>query len=110
MRGVAEARDGMIERAKNVRQNRDLEQDDGQVDICFVEKIGRVTALSLLQAAVKGTHVHSKHVTMRRCRHAVVESDVAMPIHIDGELFAVQADNVRRVTLTVLPGALRVVV
>lgn len=82
-------------------------QDDGLVDVCLVEKIGRVKALSLLQAAVKGTHVRSEHVTMRRCRTAVVESDTPLPIHIDGEVFSAPADNVHRVTVTVVPDAIR---
>lgn len=85
----------------------DALQNDGLADVCLVEKIGRLTALSLLQSAVKGTHVRSHHVKMRQCRTAVVESAVAMPIHIDGEIFATPADNVRRVTLTLLPEAIQ---
>lgn len=85
----------------------DAQQADGLVDVCLVEQIGRVKALSLLQAAVKGTHVRSRHVKMRQCRAAVVESAVAMPIHIDGEIFATPADNVHRIELALLPEAIR---
>jgi diacylglycerol kinase family enzyme len=47
---------------------------------------------------------------MRQNRRFVVHSNLPMPIHIDGEMFAYPADNVHTVTITTLPAALRIVV
>jgi diacylglycerol kinase family enzyme len=66
--------------------------------------------LSMLTRVMKGTHITSEHVSMRQTRRFVVRSNLPMPIHIDGEMFAYPADNVHTVTITTLPAALRIVV
>lgn len=88
----------------------DARQDDGLIDSCTVNPIGRLTMLRMLSQAIRGTHIHSKHVTMRKNRRIVIRSDSALPIHIDGEVFAYPRDNIRQVTITSLPAALQVVV
>ena len=47
---------------------------------------------------------------MRQNKRITIKSDRPMPIHIDGEVFAYPRDNVRQVTVTSLPAALRVIV
>jgi YegS/Rv2252/BmrU family lipid kinase len=88
----------------------DAEFDDGRLDSCLVRKVGRTTMLSMLTRVMKGTHVTSEHVSMRQNRRFVVRSNMPMPIHLDGEMFAYPADNVRSVTITTLPAALQIVV
>jgi diacylglycerol kinase family enzyme len=66
--------------------------------------------LGMLGQAIKGTHIHSKHVTMRKNKRIVVKSNMPMPIHIDGEVFSYPKDDVRQVTITSLPAAIRVIV
>lgn len=84
--------------------------DDNLIDSCLVNPIGRLTMLGMLLKAMRGTHVQSRHVTMRQNQRIVVRSDRPLPIHVDGEMFAYPKDNVRQVTVTSLPGALEVVV
>ena len=62
----------------------------------------------MLGQAIKGTHVTSRHVTMRQSQRIQIQANMPLPIHIDGEIFAYPKDNVRRVTITSLPGALKV--
>lgn len=82
--------------------------DDGLLDSCTVKPISRPTMLRLLPEAMRGTHVRSPHVMMRRNRVIDIQSDIALPIHIDGEIFAYHEDNVKRVNLSTLASALPV--
>lgn len=83
---------------------------DDLIDTCTVNPVGRLTMLSLLLSVVRGTHIKSKHVTMRQNKQIRVRSDLPMPIHTDGEMFAYPQDNVREVTITSLPAAIDVIV
>lgn len=86
----------------------DADLTDGLLDSCMVNPIGRPTLLRLLPEAMKGTHVDSPHVTMRRNRRVEIVSDMALPIHADGEIFAYLDDDVRHVTVTSVPAALTI--
>ncbi|MFQ5401527.1 MAG: diacylglycerol/lipid kinase family protein [Anaerolineae bacterium] len=86
----------------------DAVQDDDLIDSCTVNPIGRLTMLSMLSQAIKGTHVNSRHVTMRRNRRIIIRASTPMPIHLDGEVFAYPQDNVRRLTVTSVPAAIEV--
>lgn len=88
----------------------DAKWDDGLIDTCLVNPVGRVTMFKMLSSAMKGTHVTSRHVTMRQNREIIVKSSSPMPIQLDGEMFAYPRDNVSRVTITSLPAALQVMV
>ena len=87
----------------------DARQDDNLIDSCLVNPIGRLTMLQMLAQAMKGTHIHSRHVTMRRSQHITIRLVDPAPIHIDGELFAVTEDKIRQVTITSMPAAIEVV-
>lgn len=82
--------------------------DDGLLDSCTVNPINRPTILRLLPEAMRGTHITSPYVMMRRNRTIHIRSNIALPIHIDGEIFAYHEDNVKQVTLSTLPLALPV--
>lgn len=88
----------------------DARWDDGLIDTCLVNPVGRLTMLSMLTKVMKGTHVTSRHVTMRQNQEIVVKSNAPMPIHLDGEMFAYPRDNVRKVTIAALPAAVQVMV
>ncbi|MEZ4518639.1 MAG: hypothetical protein R3C44_18075 [Chloroflexota bacterium] len=87
----------------------DAKLDDGLVDSCLVNVVGRTTMLSMLLRVINGTHTTSEHVTMRQNRRLDVVSSAPMPIHVDGEMLAYPEDNIRHVTVTCLPGALRII-
>ena len=84
-------------------------QDDNLVDTCTVNPIGRLTMLSLLLSVVRGSHIKSKHVTMRQNKRIWIRGDRPLPIHTDGEMFAYPQDDVREVTVTSLPAAIEVI-
>ena len=87
----------------------DARQDDNLIDSCIVNPIGRLTMLQMLSQAIKGTHIHSRHVTMRQSRQITIRLKDSAPIHVDGEMFAYPEDNIRQVTITSIPAALEVV-
>lgn len=87
----------------------DAIHDDGLLDSCLVNPVSRATMLMMLTRVMKGTHVTSKHVTMRRNSYIDVISSMPLPIHVDGEVFAFPEDDVRRVSVNPIPGVLPLV-
>jgi diacylglycerol kinase family enzyme len=49
-------------------------------------------------------------VTIKQTTAMILDSDRALPIHIDGELFAPYEANVRHIEISLLPKALQIVV
>jgi YegS/Rv2252/BmrU family lipid kinase len=88
----------------------DARWDDDRIDTCLVNPIGRLTMLSMLSRAMKGTHVTSPHVTMRQSHRIVVKSTTPLPVQLDGEMFAYPRDNVRQLEIVSLPAAVQVMV
>ncbi|RMG91763.1 MAG: diacylglycerol kinase family lipid kinase [Chloroflexi bacterium] len=86
----------------------DARHDDGLIDTCLVNPVGRLTMLYMMLKVMRGTHVTSRHVTMRQNQQIMVSANMPLPIHTDGEIFAYPEDNVRRVTVTSLPAAIQV--
>lgn len=88
----------------------DAAVNDNFLDSCTVNPVGRLTMLNMLPRVMKGTHVTSRHVTMRKSRRIHIKSNMPLPIHIDGEIFAYPKNNVREVTVTSLPEAIEVII
>lgn len=86
----------------------DASFDDALLDSCLVNPVGRATMLQMLPRVMRGTHVNSRHVTMRRSHSISLVSDLPLPIHIDGEIFSYPDDDVHSVTVTSLPKALQI--
>lgn len=83
--------------------------DDGQIDSCLVDSIGRVTMLRMLPKAMKGQHTEAPFVQMRRCERIDIRSDTPLPIHVDGEIFAAPEDGVTKLSIRTIPAALPVI-
>jgi diacylglycerol kinase family enzyme len=77
----------------------DAVPDDGLIDLCVVEKMGRIKMLGLLPLSLKGTHTTRREVEMRRTRSVMVESDGPLHMHIDGEYLG---NDRRSISFTVL--------
>jgi diacylglycerol kinase (ATP) len=81
---------------------------DNLLDSCTVNPIGRARMLALLPRAMTGSHITSPHVTLRRSQFIDIKSDLPMPIHTDGEIFAYPDDKVHRISITSLPEVITV--
>jgi diacylglycerol kinase (ATP) len=83
----------------------DAKPDDGLLDVCVADQLGRLGILQLLPHAMRGTHVDKKPVTMLQGEHVVIEAGRGLPGHVDGEVLCIQG---RRIEFRILPGRLRV--
>ena len=81
--------------------------DDGWLDYVSVNEISRLQMLRLLPEFLRGTQERFDSVQFKRGRSFEISADRAIPVHLDGELWADYTANVRRLRVTLLPGALR---
>jgi YegS/Rv2252/BmrU family lipid kinase len=84
--------------------------DDGVLDFVYIAPVSRLRLLQLLPKVMNATHVREPDVHLATTTRLAIASDRALPIHIDGELFAPYEAKVNRVEIEVVPSALRVVV
>jgi YegS/Rv2252/BmrU family lipid kinase len=83
--------------------------DDGIFDFLYIHQLSRLRLLQLLPKVMNATHVGEPDVTIQQTTQLVIDSDRALPIHIDGELFAPYEADVRHVEITMHPKAIQVV-
>jgi YegS/Rv2252/BmrU family lipid kinase len=84
--------------------------DDGLLDFVYIPQVTQFRMLQLLPKVMNATHIHEPDVKLATTTRLTLAADRALPIHIDGELFAPYEANVRRVEVAIVPGAIRVVV
>jgi len=83
----------------------DARPDDGLLDVCVADQLGRLGILRLLPHAMKGTHKGKKSVTMLQGRHVLIEGGRGLPGHVDGEVLCAQGHCIE---FEILPRRLRV--
>lgn len=79
--------------------------DDGLLDMCVVQDIGRLRMLRLVPRFMNGSHAHSDGVTMAQAKHIVVSSEDDLVAHADGEMLCTEA---HRIEFDVVPSRLQV--
>jgi len=84
--------------------------DDGLLDFVYITQVSQFRMLQLLPKVMNATHIHEPDVKLAQTTKLLIESDRALPIHIDGELFAPYEADVRHVEIEIIPHAIRVVV
>ncbi len=83
--------------------------DDGQLDFVFFSEVSRLGMLRFIPHVMKGTHGRLRQVTFGRTTKLVIESDRSLPIHADGEIFSNYDERVRRISIEIVPGAIRLI-
>ena len=78
---------------------------DGQLDVCFVRRVGRTRLLRLLLRVFSGSHVNLPEVEYFKASSLRLETDVPLDVYADGE-FVCRTP----VEVSVVPKALRVIV
>jgi len=84
----------------------DARNDDGKLDICFVEQMPLPLILRHFPKVLSGTHTQLPWVTMGRAERITVSCPGGAPLAADGEVLTADA---RHVEIVVLPQALEVV-
>ena len=83
--------------------------DDGWFDFVHAGALSRWQVLRLLpRLALFGAPEHDPRVRQGRCRHVHLTAEKPLTVHLDGEFFCLPEDNVRELTIDLLPRALQV--
>ncbi|MCO6451548.1 MAG: diacylglycerol kinase family lipid kinase [Caldilineales bacterium] len=81
--------------------------DDGLFDLVIVRKTSRLDMLWMIPKFMKGKHLDHPKVTMARTNRVEIESSEGFPSQADGEMLGM---NVKKLTISIQPQRLRVVV
>ena len=84
----------------------DARPDDGRLDLCVIDEMSIPRVLVTLPRLMRGRHVNLSTVSMHRFTRLEVETEGPLFFQLDGELR--EPAGVRRMTIEVRPGALRV--
>jgi diacylglycerol kinase family enzyme len=84
--------------------------DDGLFDYLHVGPLTRWEVLRFMPKLASGGALPSNHPALWTglCREVRLRSEAALIVHLDGEFFSKPEDNVRELTIRLLPGRLRV--
>jgi YegS/Rv2252/BmrU family lipid kinase len=88
-----------------LRLSPDSLMDDGLIEVCIVEEMGRLELLKCLPRLLRGTHLTHPRVRLLKARRLRLESERPVAFYADGEYH-----QALPVELSVVPGALRVIV
>jgi len=87
----------------------DARMDDGLLHYVTIGKISRLTMLRMVPEVQKGTHGRFKQFRMGTCKKMTATAERPLVIHLDGEIFAGFGTDIRKVTIEVVPNAIRVI-
>jgi YegS/Rv2252/BmrU family lipid kinase len=83
--------------------------DDGYLDVCMVKPVSLLRLAWLVFLMTRNAHTHSRSVALGRIHDIVVVAKEPLPIHVDGELVPEINSKARRMSVRILPHALRIV-
>jgi diacylglycerol kinase (ATP) len=66
--------------------------DDGFLDLVFVQPVGRLRIFALLPKLIKGTHISAPEVTCARANAISLIAEEPVPSHLDGEVQPLQTE------------------
>ena len=80
--------------------------DDGLLEICLVEEMGRFKYLSIIPKVFKGTHASIKGIKFYRAKEVVIQSLEPILAQVSGEVIEGQ----KEFSITLLPKSLKLIV
>ncbi|MBU4047073.1 diacylglycerol kinase family lipid kinase [bacterium] len=80
--------------------------DDGLLEVCVVEEMGRFKYLSIIPKVFKGTHASIKGINFYRAKEVVIQSSEPVLAQVSGEVIEGQ----KEFTITLLPKSLKLIV
>lgn len=87
----------------------DARVDDGLLHYATIGKISRLFMLRIIPEVMRGTHGRFKQVRLGACREMTLTAENPLCVHTDGEVFANLDSDVRKLTVQVVPNAIRLV-
>lgn len=85
--------------------NPDAKLDDGFLNICIIERMGKISTLYHIPLSVYGKHTSSKYVKFFKARNVYIKSDNTLFGHMDGEPISDNSFDIK-----VLPQKLKILV
>ncbi len=87
----------------------DARVDDGLITYTIMRRMSRFNMLRFLPVVMQGQHLkHPKFFTGGTARRICIQTAQTMAVHVDGEVFGPWEAGLRRVEVSILPQALRV--
>jgi len=80
--------------------------DDGLLEVCVVEEMGRLKYLMSIPKVFKGTHESIKGINFYRAKEVVIQSSVPILAQVSGEVIEGQ----KEFSITLLPKSLKLIV
>ena len=87
----------------------DARVDDGLLHYATIGRISRLFMLRIIPEVMRGTHGRFKQVRLGVCREMTLTAENPLCVHTDGEVFAGFDSDVRKLTIQVVPNAMRLV-
>jgi YegS/Rv2252/BmrU family lipid kinase len=87
----------------------DAKIDDGVIHYAMITDVSRAMMFRIVPEVMKGTHGRFKQVRMGTCKKFSLTADLPLYIHADGEIFSGPGTNLRKMSIEIVPGALKVV-
>ena len=81
--------------------------DDGLFDVVLAPDLSKLEILSILPRLFPGTHLNHPKVSFYRTRYLHARSNPGTPVHADGEVIAVEQEEIN---YQILPGKLTLLV
>jgi YegS/Rv2252/BmrU family lipid kinase len=82
----------------------DSSMEDGLLDLCIANKVGRPKMVALVPRFMRGTHTTDRDITMMRGVQVTLDSESPWVAQVDGEIYGVGAQHY---AVRVLPQCLR---
>jgi YegS/Rv2252/BmrU family lipid kinase len=83
--------------------------DDGIFHYAMITNVSPLMMFRIVPEVMKGTHGRFKQVKMGTCKKFTLTADRPLYIHADGEIFSGPGTDLRKVSIEILPKALKVV-
>lgn len=87
----------------------DAKIDDGILHYAMITNVSRAMMFRIVPEVMKGTHGRFKQVKMGTCKKFSLSSSRPLYIHADGEIFTGPGTDLRKVSVEILPNALKVI-
>ncbi len=87
----------------------DAKIDDGILHYALIKDVSRPMMFRIVPEVMKGTHGRFKEVKMGTCKKFSLSANRALYIHADGEIFTGPGTDLRKISIEILPKALKVV-
>jgi YegS/Rv2252/BmrU family lipid kinase len=88
----------------------DSKMNDGIMEYVMVRKVSRAMMFRLVPEFMNGTHRRfTKQIRMGACKKITLTADRPLYIHADGEIYTSFGSNLRKLSIEILPNALKVI-